>query len=168
MKSVSIYTLAAVGTVLTSLPRSTLASLNAGSHDLTSAHHRRFHHRQQQQHQQHQPGGTVVAEPVENETEDAQVTSLAVREDDSKHQLAKRGGYNGRATFFDPGLGACGTYSGAGDYVSSFFSLSFPFLSFIQHSLFDAFLSLMYFLSPDDLLFFLSLSDGSHESSTVW
>ncbi|GAA5947205.1 hypothetical protein JCM3765_001574 [Sporobolomyces pararoseus] len=116
MKSVSIYTLAAVGTVLTGLPRSTLASLNAGSHDLTSAHHRRFHHRQQQQQQQHS-GGAVVAEPVENETEDAQVTSLAVREDDSKHQLAKRGGYNGRATFFDPGLGACGTYSGAGDYM---------------------------------------------------
>jgi hypothetical protein len=30
----------------------------------------------------------------------------------------KRGGYNGRATFFDPGLGACGTYSSSSDYVS--------------------------------------------------
>ena len=32
------------------------------------------------------------------------------------HSLSKRG-FNGRATFFEPGLGACGTYSGAGDFV---------------------------------------------------
>ncbi|GAA5931223.1 hypothetical protein JCM3775_004967 [Rhodotorula graminis] len=32
------------------------------------------------------------------------------------HSLSKRG-YNGRATFFEPGLGACGTYSGAGDFM---------------------------------------------------
>ncbi|GAA5894162.1 hypothetical protein JCM8208_002365 [Rhodotorula glutinis] len=32
------------------------------------------------------------------------------------HSLSKRG-FNGRATFFEPGLGACGTYSGAGDFM---------------------------------------------------
>lgn len=35
----------------------------------------------------------------------------------TNHTLAKRA-FSGRATFFEPGLGACGTYSSASDYVS--------------------------------------------------
>lgn len=36
------------------------------------------------------------------------------------HTLAKRA-FSGRATFFAPGLGACGTYAGANDFVSAVF-----------------------------------------------
>lgn len=43
-------------------------------------------------------------------------SGLAVREGDETKRLSKRD-FSGRATFFAPGLGACGTYSGAGDYV---------------------------------------------------
>lgn len=55
-------------------------------------------------------GGLVVrnATPV--------VGGLAAEDAEQSHHLSKRG-YNGRATFFEPGLGACGTYSGAGDFV---------------------------------------------------
>ncbi|GAA6054552.1 hypothetical protein JCM3770_006027 [Rhodotorula araucariae] len=37
-------------------------------------------------------------------------------DDGEGHMLAKRG-YSGRATFFQPGLGACGTYSSSSDYM---------------------------------------------------
>lgn len=44
-------------------------------------------------------------------------SGLAIRDGDDKKQLSKRA-FSGRATFFAPGLGACGTYSSASDYVS--------------------------------------------------
>ncbi|GAA6025434.1 hypothetical protein JCM11491_004309 [Sporobolomyces phaffii] len=113
MKSISLYTLAAV---LTALPPSSLAAAAHSSSDLlASAHHRRFHHKHstttsQQQQQQHDT-------PVQD-APTSDVTALAVRDSDASHpQLVKRGGYNGRATFFDPGLGACGTYSSSSDFM---------------------------------------------------
>jgi hypothetical protein len=33
-------------------------------------------------------------------------------------RLAKRGSYSGRASYFAPGLGACGAYSSDSDFVS--------------------------------------------------
>ncbi|SCZ96653.1 BZ3500_MvSof-1268-A1-R1_Chr4-4g07519 [Microbotryum saponariae] len=33
------------------------------------------------------------------------------------HSLAKRGSFSGRASFFDPGLGACGTHSKSSDFM---------------------------------------------------
>lgn len=46
-------------------------------------------------------------------------TATAAQEglQESGNHLSKRG-YNGRATFFQPGLGACGTWSNSGDFVS--------------------------------------------------
>ncbi|GAA5842099.1 hypothetical protein JCM3766R1_000006 [Sporobolomyces carnicolor] len=117
MKSVSLYTLAAVGTVLSTLPRSALATHDAAA--LASAHHRRFHHRQHATLAERELDTPTAASDVDaDQADDAEVTALAVRDsDESKQLLVKRGGYNGRATFFDPGLGACGTYSGASDYM---------------------------------------------------
>ncbi|KAI5480976.1 expansin family protein [Pseudohyphozyma bogoriensis] len=45
-------------------------------------------------------------------------SSLAVRDGEDKMRLMKRGqSFSGRATFFAPGLGACGEYSSASDYM---------------------------------------------------
>jgi len=97
MKSISLFTLAAsVASISTSV------SAHSPHSNSDSSIHRRFHHKQLAAVSQQQA---------------AETTALAVRESDEKHQLIKRGNFNGRATFFDPGLGACGTYSGANDYV---------------------------------------------------
>lgn len=134
MKSVSLYTLAAVGTVLSTLPRSALATHDAAA--LASAHHRRFHHRQHATLAERELDTPTAASDVDaDQADDAEVTALAVRDsDESKQLLVKRGGYNGRATFFDPGLGACGTYSGASDYVSAASPSCFFFLRLLPRA----------------------------------
>lgn len=95
MKSISLFTL--VGAVA-----SISTSVSAHSPHSDSSIHRRFHHKQLASLQ-------------------AETTALAVRgeSDENKHELMKRGNFNGRATFFDPGLGACGTYSSGNDFVST-------------------------------------------------
>ncbi|GAA5836813.1 hypothetical protein JCM5353_000458 [Sporobolomyces roseus] len=93
MKSISLFTL--VGAVA-----SISTSVSAHSPHSDSSIHRRFHHKQLASLQ-------------------AETTALAVRgeSDENKHELMKRGNFNGRATFFDPGLGACGTYSSGNDFM---------------------------------------------------
>lgn len=65
----------------------------------------------------------------------AEETSFEVREDgNSSRSLVKRGDngpFNGRATFFEVGQGACGGWSVDSDYVSWFFLFSL-FSSFYE------------------------------------
>ncbi|GAA5862270.1 hypothetical protein JCM3774_004843 [Rhodotorula dairenensis] len=63
------------------------------------------------------PGELVVrnATPVEAAAAAGDAPHPTEAPTSSKH-LMKRD-YNGRATFFDPGLGACGGYSSAGDFM---------------------------------------------------
>ncbi|BGP46057.1 hypothetical protein JCM10450v2_001897 [Rhodotorula kratochvilovae] len=90
----------------------------SSSHGPGAAHSRRFNR--------------VLRSPGENEAPvvdleltdadigfgNASLVAVGDARDDGEegHSLSKRG-YSGRATFFAPGLGACGTYSSASDYI---------------------------------------------------
>lgn len=133
MKSIAVSCVAAAALSLSLVA----PVLGSSPHDAQlAAHRRRFHHHQQQPGPRSAdtdesadsavvdvdlaaPGELLVrnASPVEpaavGRSGDAppQTTEAPT----AKH-LMKRD-YNGRATFFEPGLGACGGYSSAGDFV---------------------------------------------------
>lgn len=116
MRSLTLPLIAAAALSLGSSPAA--ASVGSWPHGPGSvAHHRRF--------------DRVMRTPVEKP--DAQpVIDLELRDgafvpadstldgepvDGGNKTLVKRGGYSGRATFFTPGLGACGTHSSSSDFV---------------------------------------------------
>ncbi|GAA5996250.1 RlpA-like double-psi beta-barrel domain-containing protein [Rhodotorula paludigena] len=98
---------AAAALSLSAIPAAHASSSSHG-HD-AAAHARRFSRVLRAPAPDAQPVIDLEALPAANET------SLAVNGTEG-HRLMKRG-YSGRATFFAPGLGACGTYSSASDYI---------------------------------------------------
>lgn len=104
----AIVLAAAAALSLSAVPAAHASSSSHG-HD-AAAHARRFSRVLRVPAPDAQPVIDLEALPAANET------SLAVNGTEG-HRLMKRG-YSGRATFFAPGLGACGTYSSASDYVS--------------------------------------------------
>jgi hypothetical protein len=124
MKSIAVSCVAAAALTL-SLVSPTVVALS--SHDTqlaaAAAHKRRFHRAARQETQEESvidvdletPEELVVrtaSSPV-GQHGDAKTTAAPAT---SSNRLMKRD-YNGRATFFEPGLGACGGYSSAGDFV---------------------------------------------------
>lgn len=123
MKSITLSCVTAAALTL-SLVSPTVVALF--SHDTqlaaAAAHKRRFHRAARQQEEEavidvnlDTPEELVVREastPVVQHG-DAKTTAAPAT---SSNRLMKRD-YNGRATFFEPGLGACGGYSSAGDFV---------------------------------------------------
>lgn len=123
MKSIAVSCVAAAALTL-SLVSPTVVALS--SHDTqlaaAAAHKRRFHRAAARQESVidvdlDTPQELVVraaSTPVVQHG-DAKTTAAPAS---SSNRLMKRD-YNGRATFFEPGLGACGGYSSAGDFVGS-------------------------------------------------
>lgn len=107
-------TLLAAATAALSLPLSAQASSSSSHHGPNSAAHSRRFNRVLR--------GPEDAPVIDLEAEGFSVRNASlVAQGDSTgegelHNLSKRG-YSGRATFFEPGLGACGTYSSSSDYV---------------------------------------------------
>ncbi|TNY20251.1 hypothetical protein DMC30DRAFT_265805 [Rhodotorula diobovata] len=107
-------TLLAAATAALSLPLSAQASSSSSHHGPNSAAHSRRFNRVLR--------GPEDAPVIDLEAEGFSVRNASlVAQGDSTgegelHNLSKRG-YSGRATFFEPGLGACGTYSSSSDYM---------------------------------------------------
>lgn len=124
MKSIAVSCVAAAALTL-SLVSPTVVALS--SHDTqlaaAAAHKRRFHRAARQETQEESVIDVDLETPEELVVRTA--SSPVVQHGDAKttaapatssNRLMKRD-YNGRATFFEPGLGACGGYSSAGDFV---------------------------------------------------
>lgn len=116
MRSLTLPLIAAAALSLGSTPAA--ASVGSSSHGLGSvAHHRRFDRVMRTPAEQ--PDAQPVIDldfrdgefVVRNSTLDGDLV------EGGNKTLVKRGGYSGRATFFDPGLGACGTHSSSSDFV---------------------------------------------------
>lgn len=102
-----------------------LTSVGASSaHDLRGAHIKRVAPNHQDAHARRSPSEVNHGHVQQRSSGTA---GLAVRDGNEKKRLMKRGPeYSGRATFFAPGLGACGTNSKASDYVRT------PFLVWLE------------------------------------
>ncbi|KAJ8295489.1 Allergen Asp f 7 [Rhodotorula toruloides] len=116
MRSLTLPLIAAAALSLGSTPAA--ASVGSSSHGLGSvAHHRRFDRVMRTPAEQ--PDAQPVIDldfrdgefVVRNSTLDGDLV------EGGNKTLVKRGGYSGRATFFDPGLGACGTHSSSSDFM---------------------------------------------------
>lgn len=83
------------------------AQARAHEHDHQVMARHQHHHNKHNQHRHHFNATLAATEQGLGEHSDNSTTT---------HHLSKRG-FSGRATFFAPGLGACGAYSKASDYV---------------------------------------------------